>query len=88
LCAVDRRRDRDPLGRRSPEPGARGEVAVEDHAQERVGVALRDPPDDFLDERTPVGRPEDEHLPAGLHVDARVDEELGELTISRVGHGG
>jgi TetR/AcrR family transcriptional regulator, transcriptional repressor of aconitase len=34
-----------------------------------------------------VGRPEDEHLPAGLHVDARVDEELGELRISRVGHG-
>ena len=33
-------------------------------------------------------RPADEHLPAGLHADAGVDEELGESTISRVCHGG
>ena len=36
------------------------------------------------------GRPgtaaDDEHLPAGLDADARVDEQLGELTISRVSH--
>jgi hypothetical protein len=29
----------------------------------------------------------DEDLPAGLHVEARADDQLGVLSIPRVGHG-
>ena len=55
---------------------------------ERVRIALGDELHDLLQERAPRHRPHDEHLPAGLHADARVDEELGELTISGIRHGG
>ena len=61
-------------------------VPAEPDADERIGVALGDDADDLLDERASRRRADDEHLPAGLDVDARVDEELGELTISRVSH--
>ena len=33
-----------------------------------------------------MGRAGDEHLPAGLHAEARVDEELGELAIPGICH--
>ena len=35
--------------------------------------------DDLLDQRPSEGRPDDEHLPAGLDVDAGLDEQLGEV---------
>ena len=56
-------------------------------AQERVRVALGDDAHDLLEQRSSRRRAHDEDLPAGLDADARVDEQLGELTISRVGHG-
>ena len=84
---LDRGRDREPLERRRTEPGARREVGVEGDAQQRVRVELGDAADDLLEQR-PAGRcADDEYLPAGLNADARVDEELCELTISRVCHG-
>ncbi len=83
---LDRRRRRKALERRRPHPGAGGEIRIEGDAEERVGIELGDTADDLLEQRTGRRRPRDEHLPAGPHADARVDEELGELTVSRVCH--
>jgi len=85
---LDRCWDGKTLERRGTEPCPRGDVRVEGHAQERVRVELADAADDLFEQRTSDGRADDEDLPAGLHSDARVDEELGELTISGVCHGG
>ena len=79
--------DGEALERRVAEPRARREVAAEGDAKQRVRIALGDELDDLLDERTRRQRSHDEHLPAGLDADARVDEELGELTISGIRHG-
>ena len=67
-----------------PRPGR--EAPAEPDAEQGVGVPLGDDMDDLFDERAARRRADDEHLPAGLDADARVDEELGELTISGVSH--
>ena len=77
---LDRGGDGNPLEGRRSGPGPRREVGVERHAQQRIGVAFRDQPDELLEERAAGWRADDEHLPAGLDADARVDEQLGQLT--------
>ncbi len=66
--------------------GHPGRVGGERVARERVGAAPSDLAHDLLDERAAFGRRAHEHLPAGLHVDAALDEERGIALDAWIGH--
>jgi hypothetical protein len=49
-------------------------------------AAARDLPSHLLHERPREGSADDEDLPAGLHIDARLDEESGVLLDALLNH--
>ena len=86
-CSIDGHR------RRAARAAPRGATCASDERRRRSSArssayASRSPSElgDLLEQRPPERRADDEHLPAGLDADAGVDEQLGELAISRVGH--
>lgn len=85
---IERRWLREPLERRFPHPGSigRAEPAAERQLGEGVGLPTRDRALHLLEQRLPELRPQHEHLPAGLDIEAGADEQLGILAIARIGH--
>ena len=85
---VERSWCREQLERSFPHPRAIGRrvPAGERELRERVGAAARNCALHLLEQRLPELRPEHEHLPPRLHTEAGADEQLGVLTVARIGH--
>ena len=86
---ADRRALRDQLGRRLFGPdGLEGpEIqAAEAELDDRNRAAAADRADDLLHERPRVRAAHDDYLPAGLDVDAALDQELCVVDDSRIRH--
>ena len=86
---AERRALGDELGRGGLRPdGLEGPEIhpTEAELDDRDRLPPPDRPDDLLDERPRLRAADDEHLPAGLHVDAPVDEERCVVRDSRVSH--
>jgi hypothetical protein len=61
--------------------------AAEVDADERVGAAMRHLPRHLLQQGSREHAAQDDHLPARLDVDARLDEELRVPLDALIGHG-
>ena len=87
LVCSDRRGPGEQLERRVLEPAERrGQEALERDAQQCVRSAPGDGRADFLEQRARLRVAADEHLPAGLHAEAAVDDQLRVLAVARVSH--
>ena len=85
---LERRSLAHPLQRRLGHPLARAAgVTAEGHAEQGVRVAPPDRAHDLLDEWPAFGCAVDDHLPAGLHAETGVDEQLGVAADPLVAHG-
>ena len=70
-----------------PDPLERAEEAARvRHPEQGVRAALRNRAQDLVQQRAGERRTLDDDLPAGLHPDTGVDEQLCVLAIAGVGH--